>query len=224
MEGNAEAAAYFSKIDFSKTGNALRGDLATLLNAKSYSSPSYDALKTSLPKCDLDPNGSGYMIGFYNRKKLKPAWDGAATWNREHVWPDSRGAGKSGPGSDPHMLRPADVSINSSRGNKFFGLSSDGSCYDPGSEGYPEYRGIAARIIFYVATRYWKTNGLELSNNPSDDAKKKTMGKLSRLLEWNKTYPVDATETYRNKVLANLYNVRNPFIDFPSLATTIFGA
>lgn len=219
---SSDAIAYFSKIDFNKTGNALRGDLGALLNAKSYSSPSYSDLKKSLPKCDLDPAGSGTMLGFYNRKKLPAYWNDS--WNREHVWPKSRGVGEKGPGSDPHMLRPSDAKINSSRGNNFYGFSKDGKCYDPGCEGYPEYRGIAARIIFYVATRYWKNYGLELSDNPNDSASMKTMGKLSRLLEWNRQYPVDATETFRNKVLAEMYNVRNPFIDCPSLADSIWRA
>jgi endonuclease I len=217
------ADLYYSKVDLTQTGDTLRGALATFLNEKAYSQPSYDTLKTTLPKSDLDPNGSGYMLGFYDQAKLVAKWDSALTWNREHVWPNSRGVGESGPGSDPHMIRPASVSTNSGRGNLFYGLSSDGSCFDPGNS-VEKYRGIAARIIFYTATRYWKTNGLELSDNPNDATSAHTMGKLSRLLAWNKAYPVDKTETYRNEVLYKLYNVRNPFIDHPELATSIWGA
>lgn len=219
-------SAYYSKVDFSQTGNTLRGNLATLLNNAANSVPNYSKLNTTLLKSDLNPKDPKHLVGFYDRAPLNPVWDSGATWNKEHVWPNSRGVGKSGPGADPHMLRPTSVKVNSGRGNNFYGIpSKDGAnTYDPGSEGYPEYRGMAARIIFYTATRYWKLNGLELSDNPSDSSSKKTMGKLSRLLEWNATYPVDPTETYRNEFLYKQYNVRNPFIDYPSLASKIWSA
>jgi hypothetical protein len=217
---SGEAASYYSKIDFSSDGVTLRTSLGTLLNNAAYSIPSYDALKTTLPKSDLDPNGSGKMLGFYDETPLPTAWDNQATWNREHVWPKSWGnLGTNGPGADPHMLRPASVSVNSGRGNLYYGLSSDGSYWDPGQY-LPKYRGIAARICFYMATRYWKSNGLDLAESPTANC----MGKKSRLLEWNKAYPVDPTETHRNEVLYKLYNVRNPFIDCPSLATSIWGS
>jgi len=190
-----------------------------MLNASAFSIPSYDALKTTLPKCDLDPDGSGKMLGFYDEAPLPTHWDYQATWNREHVWPKSWGnLGTSGPGADPHMLRPASVKINSSRGNSYYGLASDG-LWDPGQY-LAKYRGIAARICFYMATRYWKSNGLELAETATSNC----MGKKSRLLEWNKAYPIDETETHRNEVLYQLYNVRNPFIDYPNLATAIWGA
>jgi len=214
------AGDYYAKVDLTQTGASLRTSLGSLLNNAAYSIPSYEALKITLPQCDLDPNGSGKMLGFYDETKLPTKWDDQDTWNREHVWPKSWGSlGTSGPGADPHMLRPASVSINSDRHNYYYGLSSDGSSYwDPGQY-LEKYRGIAARICFYMATRYWKSYGLDLA----ETATAKCMGKKSRLLEWNKTYPIDATEIHRNEVLYKLYNVRNPFIDYPSLATSIWG-
>ena len=159
------------------------------------------------------------MLGFYDETPLPTYWDNQVTWNREHVWPKSWGnLGTGGPGADPHMLRPCSVKINSGRGNSYYGLSSDG-LWDPGQY-LPKYRGIAARICFYMATRYWKTYKLELAETPTTNC----MGKKSRLLEWNQAYPVDATKIHRNNVLCQLYNVRNPFIDYPNLATTIWGS
>ncbi|MFA6620261.1 MAG: endonuclease [Bacilli bacterium] len=49
-------------------------------------------------------------------------------------------------------------------------------------------------------------------------------GKKSRLIEWNKAYPISETATHRNEVLYRLGNVRNPFIDSPDLATAIWDA
>src|ERR671921_632750 len=43
-------------------------------------------------------------------------------WNREHVWAKSHGdfGEATGPGTDLHHLRPADVQVNSTRGNLDF--------------------------------------------------------------------------------------------------------
>lgn len=215
---------YYAKIDATAKGDTLRGALATMLNASAFSIPSYANLKTTLPKSDLDPNGSGSMLGFYDETKLPTSWDDQATWNREHVWPKSWGdLGTDGPGADPHMVRPCSVHINSGRGNDYYGLASDSNSsaeyMDPGQY-LEKYRGIAARICFYMATRYWKTKNLNLAETPTANC----MGKKSRLLEWNKQYPVDATEIKRNEVLFKLYNVRNPFIDHPSWAAAIWEA
>jgi hypothetical protein len=50
------------------------------------------------------------------------------TWNREHVWPDSRGIGQPDSGadfSDMHHLRAANPSANSSRGNSYFDVGGN---------------------------------------------------------------------------------------------------
>jgi endonuclease I len=227
---SAISSAYYSKVDLTETGNTLRGDLATLLNNAAFSNPGKSALATTLPKSDADPTDpTHYFLSFYSGSRI-PVGTGRGssgnTWNNEHVWPDSRGVGYSGgAGTDPHMLRPTWAYENSGRGNNFFGLKSEyTNVFDPASYGNEQYRGSAARIIFYTATRYWKTNGLELSDNPSDATSAKTMGCKKNLLAWNKAYPVSAAETYRNEYLYKQYNVRNPFIDDPALADRIWTA
>jgi hypothetical protein len=87
------------------------------------------------------------MLGFYDEEKLPTAWDNQATWNREHVWPKSWGnLGTSGPGADPHMLRPASVKTNSGRGN--FIMAFQRWILLGSGPILPKYRGIAARIYF----------------------------------------------------------------------------
>jgi hypothetical protein len=145
-------------------------------------------------------------------------------WNKEHVWPNSRGAGTTGPGNDPQMLRAAAKDLNGSRGNLMYAASG---AYDPSSEGYAAARGEAARIIFYTATYYYGTvNGtsysLQLTNNVGDSTSNNTMGKLSDLITWNNEYPVTAAETYRNEYLDNLGYARNPYIDHPDWANYIW--
>jgi endonuclease I len=127
--------------------------------------------------------------------------------------------------NDPQVIRPTLTSENSARGNAYYGALNPN--WDPGSLSLPKYRGIAARIIFYCAVRY-EENGLYLNdaNSPSSTNANQipSMGNLSELLAWNEAYPVDATERQRNEALYSSYGwCRNPFIDNPRLADSIWG-
>ncbi len=227
LSSSDKVQAYYAQVDLTATGPTLRSNLATFLNAKAFSIPSYNSLATTLTLTDLDLTNANAFISYYSGKPIPkgtPRGSSAGQWNNEHVWPNSRGSGKTGPGADPHMLRPTWADSNSSRGNNFYGYSTEGGCFDPANEGVEQYRGDAARIIFYTATRYWKLNGLELSDNAGDATSLNTMGRKSDLLAWNVTYAPSAQEKYRNEYLFKEYNVRNPFIDYPNLATAIWGA
>ena len=189
--------------------------MATLINSTGSKTCSYSELNNILKSSDANPN-TGSVVPFYRAIDYP-----SGTWNKEHVWPDSRGAGKSGPGSDPQMIRPTLTSDNSSRGNNFYGITSSNT-WDPATFSYAPARGEAARIIFYTATRYGKSKGFSLSNNPNDATSAKTMGVLRNLVQWNKQYPVTQMEKLRNDRLDNLGFARNPFIDFPELVDFIW--
>ena len=178
---------------------------------------------------------SGKMVGFYNNDLVSNVWDNQETWNHEHIWPNSRGAGSNGSLSSPyidadiHMVRPAAKSVNSSRGNLMYGTS--GSTYDPGQYDV-YYRGVAARIIFYCAIADTR---LTLTDNTSDASSHSTMGKLSDLLKWNLQYAPTTdsnadmslrVEQNRNNVIysmSGLQGNRNPFVDHPEYACKIWG-
>ena len=216
-------------LDFTEYGVTFRNRLSRLINSSGSKTVSYSGLNNVLPYSDASPTGGG-VVPFYHS-------DAASTtsWNKEHVWPNSRGAGESGPGSDPQVIRPTKTSDNSARGNKFFGdasLDDVGNTWDPASLGFEAARGEAARIIFYAATRYYNTCGsggsskgdvpLTLSNNPDDTSAMHTMGRLDRLVEWNNQYPVTAQEIRRNNYLDNAGYARNPFIDHPEYVNWIW--
>lgn len=210
---------YYSGCNITVTGASLLSNLSSW-TAKNYTSSSYDGLKTGLPAVCKFANGQSGMVGFYNRQKISSTWDSGKTWNREHVWPDSRGAGKSGPGSNPFVIMPTSTTINSSRGNNFFGTSGSNT-WDPGQYD-TQFRGAAARCVLYAAMHYSST--LRLSENPSDGQDMHTMGVKSLLLKWNREYKPDADEMYRNNLTAQKYGARNPFIDYPYLADNIWGS
>jgi endonuclease I len=208
-----ELKSYWNSLDLSTYGSTLRSSLRSLIKATGNKTIGYSTNNSVLAQSDKALNGKG-IIPFY-REETESTTD----WNKEHVWPNSRGAGKSGPGSDPHMLRPTYSKDNSSRGNSFYGQSGDGTVWDPASFGYENARGEAARIVFYVSARY---SGMELSNNPNDSTEKHTMGRLDRLIEWNNKYPVTAQEIRRNEYLYSDGFGRNPFIDHPDLVNYIW--
>jgi|GEM_PF-1163003 len=218
--------------DGSVFGNTFRSALQTKINASGSLTVGYTSLWDYLAASDEWSGDSTKIRSFYVDPDLASSdyfiaktnhGGSAGQWNKEHVWPNSRGVGTSGPGADPQMLRAAAVSLNGSRSNLMYAASG---AYDPGSNGYAAARGEAARIIFYEATRYYGGSyNLELTNNTSDDTSNNTMGKLSDLLSWNNTYPVTAAEIKRNNVLNGTYTfARNPFIDHPDWANYIWDA
>lgn len=212
-------------VNFDQYGAAFRATLAACIKSTGSKTISYKQNNTVLASSDAATNGSG-VRPFYHA----PDYAGTNSWNKEHVWPNSRGAGESGPGSDPQMLRPTLTSENSDRGNKYFGTGSNE--WDPAKLGYEGARGEAARIIFYTATRYYNTCGsggsssgsspLVLNNDPSSSTGLHSMGSLKSLLEWNRKYPVNSAEIKRNNYLDNQGFARNPFIDHPEYADYIW--
>lgn len=204
----------WASLDYSSYGTSFRNTLSSLIKKTGSKTISYSSNNEVLKKSDASPIKSGAVVPFYH-----PDTEYTTSWNKEHVWPNSRGAGKSGPGADPHMLRPTISSENSSRGNSFYGTGSNE--WDPASLGFAGSRGEAARIVFYVATRYY-SQGLNLSNNPNDSTSKKSMGTLKYLVQWNNEYPVTETEKRRNNYLESAGFGRNPFIDNPDLANYIY--
>lgn len=233
----ADVIQYYSSIDDELTGKSLLAALNTLNKNKRIRTMGYGKHRNYFKYTEIIPGNtpSGKMYGFYNSALVSNTWDNQETWNHEHMWPNSRGAGDKGSLSTPyieddiHMVRPTSVSINSSRGNKFFGTSS--STYDPGQY-EAAYRGVAARIIFYCAIADTR---LTLVDKDTDDKTNSTMGKLSLLLQWNLQYAPSSksdagtallVEQNRNNVIysrSDLQGNRNPFIDHPEYACKIWG-
>jgi endonuclease I len=229
-----DAGDYYSSISDSLSGSSLRSALNTLNSQKKKKNVTYAGMRQFAAKCDIDPDGSGKIIGFYDNAKVGPSWDGGSSWNREHVWPNSRGGGTVE--GDAHMPRPTSTKINSDRGS--WGYSATGS-YDPGMY-VAFYRGVSARIIFYCMianTNLKLTDDVLSDKNGSTPAN--TMGTLSDLLKWNLQYLPNAsglgtqddlarrTELNRNNVIEkdpSGQGNRNPFIDHPEYACKIWGS
>lgn len=196
---------------------------------------SYSTLIDILSEADQNPSHSNHVWLAY-REESRPKYlfqygsSGTGFWNREHIFPRSRGGFKSikddedrifwesspdslrHANSDAHGIRATDANENSSRGNSHYGQYKGPS----GTDG--SFKGDVARAAFYLAIRY---NGLTVSDGfPSQTG---VLGDLETLLQWHKDDPVDDFEMNRNNVIYTWQNNRNPFIDYPELVDYIWG-
>ncbi|MBL4699028.1 MAG: endonuclease [Phycisphaerales bacterium] len=214
------------------TGAALKSQLTSAMSA-GHIQRTYGNFRDSAILHDQDPNNSSNIILVYNLASINGGWDSGQTWNREHVWPQSRQPGSAsnsvrGNLGDPHALRPANPSINSSRGNKPFGnpttignFRSLGTFYFPGDTD----KGDIARSLFYSATRY-ASSGLTLVNgNPNGNR----MGDLASLIAWHYLDTPDTFERRRNHTIYSIElnpsfrtNNRNAYVDHPEFAWSVY--
>lgn len=200
-----------------------------------YTNKDSDDVWKALKDLDRGDDDSTVRL-IYSSKDIPAEPKGTAdTWNREHVWPKSRGVGKSGHDfTDVHHLFPADWGINSIRSNRFFDICTEQSaCKIPAelkeSEEPPEYigdifqppsevRGDVARAILYMDLRY---PHLELTDC-LDPEKENQMAYLSTLLDWHELDPPTEAERKRNdRACSRWQGNRNPFVDFPALASVL---
>ena len=161
------------------------------------------------------------------------------SWNREHIWPKSHGFPDEDDNaySDVHNLKPCDRSVNSSRGTKDFDFggnqhSEASDCLtDSDSWEPPDYvKGDISRILFYMVVRYDpgvdhenNTFDLELVDYTTPNNTEPILGKLSSLLDWHLSDPVDDFEINRNEIIFGFQENRNPFIDHPNLVNYLWG-
>ena len=246
----ATLQSYYTSVDFNTTGVALKEDLEDVTIDKHVNFLSYGDVWDASQVTDLESAGSNNVLLLYGYNdtdgevttdRTRNKFDnggGVGDWNREHVYPKSRGnpnLGTSGPGSDAQMLRPSDVQRNGQRGSLLFadktvGQFSNGESGATNGGWYPgdEWKGDCARIIMYMYLRYGDrcipTNvGVGSSSATPDDM-------IDLFLKWNAEDPVvdGGLEDVRNTYHGNTDNDyaqgnRNPFIDNPYLATVIWG-
>ena len=233
---------YASLIDLKN--DELFGRLNTLMGNTSQlkTGYSYDRLKDAYKTVDRDLNKDGYIISYYDGSSFEGIWDGGDTWNREHTWPQSKGA-KTGPiNYDMQSVRPANKSVNSSRGNKGYGES--GSYYDPNeisidnpnykTDNLGSYRGDCARVIMYDYLVYGHAGGYQnalhsgtaqlLEKIGSNPIKEDSIvfESLHIMLKWHLQDPPSLTEMVRNDGAQDYQGNRNPLIDYPELAIQVF--
>jgi endonuclease I len=202
---------------------------------------------TVIPYDDLFPALYVVWEDPANPSNVRPIYGGAPvpktsfSWNREHLWPRSRGVEDTGPDtSDLFHVVPCDDDVNTQRSNLYFDYSSalDGGIISPAHaeaplatrdsnswEPPPNERGDIARAMFYMAVRYDGTEALTtdlevVNGTPSGPQ----MARLDTFLRWHMADPPDAAERARNdRIYSDYQHNRNPFIDHPEWVEAIWG-
>ena len=231
-----------------KTGTALQQALHDIID--NHTSVSYTSLWTHFKTTDKKPNGKvwdmysdipggtpPYEFTFVNDQCGNYSGE-SDCYNREHSWPKSWFNDNLPMNTDMFHLVPTDGYVNGKRSNYPFGEvgtatwtsqngSKVGNCSTPGYTGVvfeprDEYKGDFARNYFYMATRYynedsgWPGSGMVTGSQFKPWAK-------AMLLIWAQTDPVSQKEIDRNNAIYNIQNNRNPFIDHPEYAVSIWG-
>jgi endonuclease I len=169
-------------------------------------------------------------------------------YNREHSFPRSWFGGAVDPmNTDVHHIFATDGYVNSKRSSYPYGevssasyTSANGSKVGSASSrlGYTgtvfepidEFKGDLARAYFYMATRYesnivgWDSNSIyaDAVLNGSGDQVFETWY-LNMLKSWHTQDPVSQKEIDRNEAAYSHQGNRNPFVDYPSFVTEIWG-
>jgi len=247
--GSAPIPAYYSSIDFSKSGSALMSQLANLITlthktvlpyTSSTQRDTWDALKTS----DINPEKTTNVLLIYgwndkdvivnnDRTRNKDSschyTSCPGLWDREHVFARSLGTPDLGfvdAGSDVHNLRAIDEARNGSRSNRkyeFANNSTDSSYITASKNWYPgnEWCGDVARIIMYMYLRY--PTQCSPKSVGAGIITYSALGDIPDVfLKWNAMDTVSILELSRNNTFQSFQGNRNPFIDNPYLATIIW--
>ncbi|HUH25994.1 MAG TPA: endonuclease, partial [Flavobacterium sp.] len=121
--GQQNIPSYYSSIDLSLSGTALKQQLATLITNTHTKKLTYSQVWDAIKITDLDSGNTSNVILLYGwpnvttgkqaRTRAKNNNGGGnGQWNREHTYAQSLGTpalGKTGAGADAHHLRSADV-------------------------------------------------------------------------------------------------------------------
>lgn len=223
------------------SGSALKTALNNIL--RGHVRFSYSEVWDAISYTDEDPANTANVILLYAGRSTPKTFkvntsSSLDAWNREHVWAKSHGFPDESQyaHTDLHHLRPEDVSLNSTRGNKDFDNGgtavaeaplnkTDSDSFEPRAA----VKGDVARMLFYMDVRYQGgddsgTPDLSIPNIAPTGSTAPQMGKLCVLLAWHLADPVDSFEQRRNNRIYELQKNRNPFIDNPQWASSIYGS
>jgi serine protease len=221
------APNYYQLISPSATGQSLKTALKTLISTSisvSYDWSRFESADESL----TEPNK---VITIYPRKNYAKSahvsGNSAATWNREHTYPNSKVSGNAD--NDNHHIFADDWKTNNERGNLRFGdvaniegnrvkdssnLGTDNFKGSLGGETFFEptdvAKGEVARATLYLNTLY----GYALNGNFQTD-------ELAVL--WALQFPPTNRDMQRNnRVYTNQKN-RNPYVDRTDWICAVYG-
>ena len=233
LSGTSAASYYSGNYSYDSlsddSATAIFNSLQSLMRSTHSYTSSYNDCRDMANRTDCTNESGNVSLIYTSYSATMSQYNG---WNREHVWPKSKGGNTTtGGGADLHHIRPADQGVNSSRGNKPYGESGTNPSKKEGSnpavgvlggtfnntyfEPLDNVKGDVARICLYVYVRWYSDWG---ATNIT-----KVFQSVDVLLKWCEEDPVDTWEMGRNEVVGSIQGNRNVFIDYPEYAWLIFG-
>jgi endonuclease I len=240
-------AGYYSTAS-GLSGNALQTALHNII--KGHTAITYAQLYIAFDSTDTKPNGQVWDMysdipsgtppytyindtsgrcGNYNSE--------ADCFNREHSWPQSWFNALDPPHVDLFHIYPTDGWVNGKRSDYPYGevtsatwTSMNGSKLGPNTtagyaltvfEPIDEYKGDLARGYFYMSTRYMGEDSL-WSTSAATNRSVILPWEVCVLLSWHHQDVVSTKEINRNNAVYKIQNNRNPFIDHPEYADSVF--
>lgn len=243
-------AGYYDSAE-GLTGNALKSALHNIID--NHNVLSYNDLHDYFEFTDKKSNGKvwdmysdvpggtpPYEFSFVSSDQCGSYGGESDCYNREHSWPKSWFGGEVSPMySDLFILYPTDGYVNGMRSANPYGEvgsaswismngSRLGSCNVPGYTGtvfepIDGYKGDFARAYFYMTVRYLGEDGGWPGSDMTTGAQLKPWA-LELMRKWDFEDPVSTKEINRNNEAHDIQGNRNPFIDRPEWADSIYGA
>ncbi|MCT4469690.1 endonuclease [Mycoplasma sp. HS2188] len=192
-----------------------------------------------------NPNGKDpYVYSFNNYegrdknnksgKKINNTKGEGSVFNREHTVPQSWFNKEPNIRTDAHFVFPSDKKVNADRGNGIYYTVDNGAKISLNgtkttanyTEPIDAFKGDLARATLYFVLTYplsWEDGkgSADLFKNTFPYLNKKY---LDTYIDWSKKDGIDGFDIQRNNEIAKYYGgLRNPFSDYPNLASLIFG-
>lgn len=246
---DCDASVYYADlpVDVSNWDRDLLQNLIYLTHRRVVSltnslAPGSDDVWGALMDVDAGEEPGTIHLAFTN-EEIPQIPFGERGWVRDHMFPLSRGIGQSGPDwTDIHNIRAVTSLGKTVQGDRYFGecgvLTQPETCITPAEGGAEDtcvcnriyeppadMKGDIARALMYMDLRYDGNEPLTLDLRLTDCPfqAERDMAYLSQMLTWHAEDPPDEREIVRNqKVCQNWQGNRNPFVDFPELATLLW--
>ncbi|MFV8459147.1 endonuclease [Mycoplasma sp. CR] len=212
------------------------GSLPNFYNSsKAFKDLFYEKDNSMLDVYSENPNGKDpYNFSSYRTVGGGHEGDGM---NREHMIPQSWFGKESPMVSDVNHIFPTDIKVNNIRSNDpHDNVTSYSTTFQQGSkkgvnelgtaamEPLDAFKGDIARAYLYFTVTYNDKNLNQKGNSIFTKAFPYIQTHyLNTYIKWTKNDAVDPWDVTRNNEIAKFQEVRNPFIDYPDLADSIFG-
>jgi len=215
LRGQGTYSRSYYRNTRNKIEEPLKTELKTILSS-GYQSQGYTKARDEMYG-SIDNTGGQVECVYTGRRATFNTRSGANSnsFNTEHTFPQGFFNRNEPMRSDIHHLFPTDVTANSTRGNKPFGVVTNASWNQGGSksnnsrfEPRDVHKGDVARSMMYFVLRY-----RDYSNH--------FRGQEAVLRQWHEQDSVSAKERNRNQDIYNLQKNRSPLIDYPQLEKRI---